>query len=114
VKAFIIAVLFIAGLNAEEAATFAQVEPIFADRCYSCHGPEKQKDKLRLDSREAIEKGSKHGPVIKAGEPENSKVYERITLAPDHEDIMPAKGDALTAEQIKIIGDWIKAGAKFE
>lgn len=113
-KAFAIAVLFIAGLNAEEAATFAQVEPILAERCYSCHGPEKQKDKLRLDSREAIEKGSKHGPVITAGDPEKSPMYQRIALAPDHEDIMPAKGDPLTAEQIKLIGDWIKSGAKFE
>ena len=35
--------------------------PVLAEHCYECHGPEKQKAELRLDSREAILKGSESG-----------------------------------------------------
>ena len=31
-------------------------------RCWQCHGPDKQKASLRLDSREALLKGGETGP----------------------------------------------------
>ena len=31
---------------------FGDIHPVLAEHCVSCHGPEKQKDGLRLDSRE--------------------------------------------------------------
>ncbi len=43
-----------------------EVRPIFADRCYGCHGPETQQNGLRLDSLVHILKASNYGPVIKA------------------------------------------------
>ena len=39
----------------------AHVEPIFIEHCYSCHGSEKQKGRLRLDSYDALMRGGKHG-----------------------------------------------------
>ncbi len=90
-----------------------QVRPIFAETCYNCHGPEKQKGELRLDSVEAINKGSEDGPVLVAGKPEESKLYTLTILPADHEDIMPAKGDPLTKEQQDLIAAWIKEGATF-
>ena len=36
-----------------------QVKPILTQRCYACHGALKQKGGLRLDTGEAIRRGSK-------------------------------------------------------
>ena len=40
----------------------AHVEPIFINHCYSCHGPDKQKGRLRLDSYELLMRGGKARP----------------------------------------------------
>src|SRR5580692_5372069 len=70
----------------------AHVEPIFVQNCYSCHGPEKQKSQLRLDSYEALMRGGKHGPVIKAGDVKGSELFRRVTLPSFDDDAMPAQG----------------------
>ena len=114
--------LFLAGLllapvlpaAAEDKVDFAkQVQPILAETCYSCHGPEKQKGKLRLDTLEAFQKGGDSGPAIVAGDPAKSSIYTRTTLPPDHDEIMPPKGDPLKKEQTDVIAAWIKQGASF-
>ena len=100
--------------RAEDKVDFAkQVEPILKETCYSCHGPEKQKGKLRLDNLEAFKKGGENGPVVTAGDPAKSDLYHRITLAKDADDIMPPKGDPLKKEQTDLIAAWIKQGADF-
>jgi mono/diheme cytochrome c family protein len=92
-----------------------QILPIFTASCFECHGPEKQKAKLRLDSPEAITKGSKEGPVLMSGDPAKSTLYTRVTLPADHDDIMPPsdEGKPLTKEQTDLIAAWITEGAKF-
>ncbi|MBI2424997.1 MAG: hypothetical protein HYV27_19375 [Candidatus Hydrogenedentes bacterium] len=90
-----------------------KIWPIFEANCVSCHGAEKQKAELRLDSAEAILKGAEDGPVLVAGKPEESKLYSLTILPAGHDDIMPAKGDPLTAEQTGLIQQWIAAGAGF-
>src|SRR5687768_11938184 len=72
-----------------------QIQPILAETCYSCHGPEKDKGELRLDSLEAFQKGGESGPVVVAGDPAKSLLFTRTTLPADHDDIMPPKGDPL-------------------
>jgi len=87
------------------------IKPILEASCYLCHGAEKQKAELRLDSHEAILAGSEYGPVIVAGKPEESTLYSLVTLPPDDPDVMPAKGDPLTKEQTELIRRWILQGA---
>jgi mono/diheme cytochrome c family protein len=100
--------------RAEDKVDFAkQVEPILKETCYSCHGPEKQKGKLRLDSLDAFKKGGENGPVVTAGDPAKSDLYHRVTLPKDDDDIMPPKGDPLKKEQTDLIAAWIKQGASF-
>lgn len=90
----------------------AHVEPIFAAHCYSCHGPEKQKSRLRLDSYGALMQGGKHGPVIKAGNAKGSELFRRVTLSPSDDDAMPPEGKrSLSANDVKLIELWIAAGA---
>ena len=45
-------------LSAETIEFFeSKIRPVLIQNCYECHGPEKQKAGLRLDSRDAILKG---------------------------------------------------------
>jgi hypothetical protein len=90
------------------------VKPVLEARCYSCHGEEKQKGGLRLDSQEAIGKGGKNGKVIVAGNPEESELVKRIDLPPDDEDHMPPKEKRqLTDVEKKLISLWVASGADF-
>jgi uncharacterized membrane protein len=89
-----------------------RVAPIFEDKCVFCHGPEKKKGKLRLDTFEFVMRGGKDGLVVKPGDPKGSELVRRVTLPRDHKDAMPAQGKpGLTAAEIKVIELWIASGA---
>ncbi|MGI9241989.1 MAG: c-type cytochrome domain-containing protein [Verrucomicrobiales bacterium] len=87
------------------------IQPILRSRCYDCHGEEKQKGDLRLDTPEHIRLGGKSGPAIIAGDPEKSYLFELISLDESEDDIMPPKGKPLSEAQISWIGGWIREGA---
>src|SRR5437870_505745 len=115
-------VLIVAGLvgfgtweaRPENKVDFAKdIQPILQKSCMECHGPEKPKGKLRLDSREAALKGGKDGVVIVPGQADKSEVYRRITLPAANDDVMPNKGDPLTKVQTDLIRDWINQGAEW-
>lgn len=90
------------------------VQPILKEGCYNCHGPNKQKGKLRFDDKEAIIKGGKNGKTVVAGKPEDSEMIKRLLLPVDHEDHMPPKNKAqLTKHQISVLQWWVNTGADF-
>jgi mono/diheme cytochrome c family protein len=91
----------------------AQVFPILEKSCLSCHGPEKQKGGLRLDSKAAALKGGDDGVVLVAGDAAKSDLYRRIILSEGSDDVMPNKGDVLTKAQTDLIRDWINQGASW-
>jgi uncharacterized membrane protein len=100
--------------SAKALATFfaARVAPIFNERCVTCHGSEKVKGRLRLDSFTGVMHGGKHGAVIKPGDTRHSELYRRINLPRDDEHAMPGEGKpALSSAQIKVIELWIDSGA---
>jgi hypothetical protein len=70
------------------------IKPILETRCYGCHGPNKQKGKLRLDEPDFILKGGKDGKIIIAGKADESNLIERIFLPKENEDHMPPKEKA--------------------
>lgn len=88
-----------------------RVLPILKEACFECHGPGKQKGRLRLDQRDAAFRGGKNGPAIVPGHSDRSELYRRIRLPKDHEDRMPSEGDPLPADKVDVIRDWINAGA---
>src|SRR5437764_12072874 len=51
-----------------------KVRPLLLDNCQSCHGPDKQKAGLRLDSREALISGGESGAVVLPGIPDKSRL----------------------------------------
>jgi uncharacterized membrane protein/mono/diheme cytochrome c family protein len=101
--------------NAQEAIVFKDIiQPIFQQKCYSCHAATKQKGGLRLDSEEWMTKGGKNGKVLVAGSIDSSEVYKRIILDPIEEKHMPPKGKSqLTEQQRVLLQWWIASGADF-
>ena len=57
----------------------SRIRPLLIDNCLKCHGEEKQKGGLRLDSHAAILKGGKKGLVLTPGKPENSRLITAVT-----------------------------------
>src|SRR6266576_4163882 len=83
------------------------IQPIFIKRCFECHGPDKQKNDLRLDRKADALRGGKSGkPLFLAGKSAESELIARVT-AQDQDEVMPAKGERLRAEQIEALRAWI-------
>ena len=95
------------------------VRPILSDRCFLCHGPdrEKQQADLRLDVREgAVAARGDHGPAIVPGDPGASELWRRIE-SHDPEEVMPPADSTkkpLSAEERAIVRRWIEEGAEYE
>src|SRR5437870_5705398 len=98
--------------------TYAKdIKPIFDKSCIGCHGTEKQKGKLRLDSLAAALKGGQDGKVIEPGDSANSILVHNVAHIGDEDDYMPPpdnkdKIPPLTKDQIGLIRAWIDQGAK--
>lgn len=86
------------------------VEPLFQAKCVTCHGPEKQKGGLRLDHPKPARRGGDSGPAITPGRSAESRLIHLVSGAEPGE-LMPPKGDVLTAEEIGKLRAWIDAGA---
>lgn len=82
---------------------------ILADKCEKCHGPQKAKGKLRVDSMQALLAGGDAGPAIVPGDPDGSELLRRVRLAPDAEGHMPPRKEPqLTAQEIAVLSAWIR------
>ena len=99
---------------AEPAVPFSEVYPVLQKHCVKCHGPEKVKGKLRLDTPEGLEAGGVSGAVLVAGVPEKSLLYQRIILPEDDEEVMPPSGKKLSEPEQNTLRKWIAAGASRE
>jgi mono/diheme cytochrome c family protein/uncharacterized membrane protein len=101
--------------NIQEAVVYNDmVKPLLEARCYSCHGPNKKKGKLRLDTEEFILKGGESGKTIIAGDAEASDLIERLLLPQDNDDHMPPKEKPqLSQQEIALLHWWVSSGAHF-
>ena|SRR2546423_9952202 len=103
---------------ARQGVTYAaDIKPIFEKSCIKCHGPEKQKAKLRLDSLEGTMKGGEDGKVVVPGKSAESMLVHNVAHIGDEDLWMPPpdnkdKIPELTKEQIGLIRAWIDQGAK--
>src|SRR4030095_14900104 len=97
------------GASSREVEFFEKsVRPVLADHCFKCHGPEKQKAELRLDSRAGVLKGTDVGPGGVSGKPEGRSLIKSIRHEGDTK--MPEKEDKLGDEQIQALTEWVKMG----
>ena len=88
------------------------IQPLLAQHCVKCHGPEKQKGELRLDGKVAALKGGDAGKVIVPGKSAESLLVHFVAGL-DPEKIMPPKGERLTARQVGLLRAWIDQGANW-
>ncbi|MBL9183198.1 MAG: hypothetical protein JNN17_13760 [Verrucomicrobiaceae bacterium] len=102
---------------AGEKLVFANlIQPIFVAKCNKCHGEEKQKGDLRLDTYEftmagGSESAEKKNNIV-PGKPADSLTYQLVISAEDEDMHMPPEGkDQLTKEEIAILKWWIEQGA---
>lgn len=86
-----------------------KIRPLLLDNCNNCHGPDKQKGGLRLDSRTAILSGGESGAAIVPGDPDKSRLILAVHQT-DKDLSMPPKSK-LTEDQIADLATWVKAGA---
>jgi len=101
-----------AGDANDDAFFESKVRPLLLKRCLECHGSEKPKGGLRLDSRAGWEAGGEHGPPIVPGKPEASLLIKAVRYA--HQDLHmppPEKGGQLSEAEIAILTQWIQIGA---
>lgn len=89
------------------------IKPLFEKSCVKCHGAEKQKGKLRLDTLEATLKGGENGELVIKGDSLKSALTLSVSRL-DEDTAMPpdGKGEPLTAEQVGLVRAWIDQGAK--
>ncbi len=109
----VVALLSLSRLQAAEVQFNRDIRPILSDNCFACHGPDAKhrEAELRLDLREsALEK-----QAIVPGKPQESQLLERVRSS-DPDAIMPPPSShkKLSAEQIKLLEQWIADGAPYQ
>lgn len=96
--------------TAANASGYAAVQDIFNTSCMPCHSARNHRAGLDLTSYEAASKGGEHGVPVKPGDPDHSLVIQYLTG--EKKPRMPQNRAPLTEDQMKVIKDWIQAGAK--
>ena len=94
-----------------------QIQPIFQQHCVMCHNPGQIGYKsihLDLSNYEGVMAGSTYGAAVIPHQPQfspliavlkkNGHAFKNLN--------MPPLGPPLSAEQIELIGEWIRQGAK--
>jgi hypothetical protein len=83
------------------------VRPVLVEHCFACHGPDKQKSGLRLDSAVAMRAGGSRGPTVEPGNAA-SLLLDVIRYTGDVQ--MPPK-ERLPQEAVDSITAWVMEGA---
>lgn len=96
--------------DAEQVRFFeSKVRPVLVENCFKCHGPEKQKSGLRLDTRAFLVSGGDQGPAVVPGKPDESLLVKAIRHEDDDLKMPPSK--KLNAEQVADLTRWVRMGA---
>ena len=103
---------FAADAPDSHAAEFFEknVRPVLADHCLSCHGAEKPRGGLRLDSKAAFLKGADDGPIVVPGDPDKSNLIHAVRRDGDYKMPPPPRAQ-LPPESIEALTTWVKMGA---
>ncbi|MBN8625533.1 MAG: PSD1 domain-containing protein [Planctomycetes bacterium] len=86
-----------------------EVRPVLVKHCFECHGPKKEHNGLRLDSRAAVLKGGDSGPAVMPGKPDESLLIGAVK----HEsfEMPPEPSPPLSAKEIASLETWVRNGA---
>lgn len=88
------------------------IRPIFEIHCSECHGEDRPKSGLRLDTAIGLLRGGESGePLLVAGDSAGSYLIQRVTTDVEA-DRMPPKGPRLADEELAALRQWIEEGAE--
>lgn len=88
------------------------IHTILDNKCISCHGEDKQKGDLRVDSIAHMLDGGAEEECLVPGKPKESYLLTSLDLPMDDDFHMPPKGKPqITPEEKKILTWWIQIGA---
>lgn len=105
----VLAAVFACASAQGAAPEWPQVEKLFADRCVMCHAGADAPLGLKLDSYEAVLKGSSNGPVVKARDLKGSELLRRVRG--ESQPQMPLTGPPfLAADEITLLEAWVENG----
>ena len=93
------------------------IQPILAENCFSCHGPDSanRKGKLRLDRAEFATAKRDDLPAITPGRPAESALVERIKSTDPEERMPPADSHkTLKPAEIVMLERWVAEGAEYQ
>jgi mono/diheme cytochrome c family protein len=86
----------------------ADIRPLFQAKCVRCHSGKRRKADLDLSALAGVLKGGESGPVIVAGKPDQSLLFEKIRQGA----MPPGKKDRLSAAEVETVRRWIAGGAR--
>ena len=90
----------------------AVIQPIFKQSCVNCHGPNKSKGGLRLDTAANLLTGGDSGSPIEPPGATQSLLGKRLALPLEVEEHMPPDGKRqLSANELTLVRWWLDAGA---
>ena len=93
--------------NSSKAGHFDEkIAPLLAKHCVECHGPDSKKARLDLSRKSAAFAGGKSGKAIVPGKPGESLLWQNV-----ESDEMPENRPPLSAEEKKLLREWIDNGA---
>ncbi|MEO6931713.1 MAG: FN3 associated domain-containing protein, partial [Chitinophagaceae bacterium] len=97
----------------DKAIVFADViQPVFAAKCFSCHGEGNLKGGLNLETIRGILDGGKTGPLFTIGDPGLSLLMHRVLLPSNEKKHMPPiSRPQLSEEEILLLAAWIRSGS---
>ncbi|MEZ4776235.1 MAG: DUF1553 domain-containing protein [Bacteroidia bacterium] len=96
------------------------VRPILSDRCFACHGPDKNSRKadLRLDTEEgafaALDSLNTHFPIVPGDVGRSMVVQRMVSTDPEFQMPPPESNLTVTPEEVATIAKWIRQGAKWK
>jgi cytochrome c553 len=98
---------FAAPLPTGDDAFETEIRPLLIAHCGKCHGPEKHRGGLRLDSRESMLEGGDSGAAIVPGRPADSLLLSAVR----HDgDLKMPPDRKLRDDQIEALERWVEAG----
>ena len=96
---------------AQEVSYDTDVLPILQAKCFRCHNGRRSEGGLQLDLKEAALQGGDSGLAIIPGLAEKSLVLQRVN-SEDEFERMPQEAAKLRQEEIQVLTNWIKQGAR--
>lgn len=85
------------------------VRPLLVENCMECHGADTQEGGLRLDDGPALFQGGDSGPVVRPGQPDESRLI--LLIRGDDKELSMPPGQRMDASQIEILERWVRDGA---